>query len=86
MRVTAVVNVNQKGDFAPLFIILKHSKGSDEKPDQTGMTVLDRLHNSRNFGFHEDDGWRLGVWTSCDLQRKENGERMPGPQRISTEK
>lgn len=76
VRITAVVNVNQKGDLAPLLMI-KRSKGSDEKPDQTGMAVLDRLHGSRSFAFHEEDDWKLGVW-SCDLQKIENGERTSG--------
>jgi hypothetical protein len=40
LRVTAVVAVFASGDYAPLFIIIKHSVSSFEKPDQSGILVI----------------------------------------------
>lgn len=42
--ITAVVTVSGNGDFAPLLIIIKHSISSEERPDQSRMTVVKDLH------------------------------------------
>ena len=62
LRITAVLTVNGLGEFAPIFLILKHSDKciSDNKPDQTKMRVLDNLH--KKCGFRVEDNWKLGIW------------------------
>ena len=62
LRITAVVAVSGNGEFVPLFIIRKHSFSSDERPDQTGMRVIQDLHK-KNQGFGEDDKWDLILWS-----------------------
>ena len=44
LRITAVVAVSGNGEFVPLFIIIKHSVSSDERPDQSRMRVIQDLH------------------------------------------
>ena len=60
LRITAIITVNGNGFFAPTFIIIKHSKSSYEKPDQTTMTVLKALHKSV---LTVDKGWKLETWS-----------------------
>ena len=62
LRITAVVAVSANGQFLPLFIIIKHSVSSEDRPDQSGMRVIRDLH-SKNKGFGVDDGWDLIKWT-----------------------
>ena len=57
-----VVAVSGDGKFVPLFIIIKHSVSSEDKPDQSGMRVIRDLH-SKNKGFGKDDGYDLIKWT-----------------------
>lgn len=61
LRITAVIAVFGSGVFAPLFLIIKHTVSSLEKPDQSTMKVIQTLHR-KNDGFGEDDGWRLVLW------------------------
>ena len=61
MRITLAIAGNSIGIFMPLFIILKHTVSSEEKPDQTGMKVIQHLHR-RNTGFGVADGWELKIW------------------------
>lgn len=61
LRITAVVAVSGSGDFVPLFIIIKHSIGSEARPDQTGMRVISDMHK-KNDGFGEKHGWNLVLW------------------------
>jgi hypothetical protein len=44
LGITAVVTVFGTGEFAPLFLIKKHSLSSQEKPDQSKMKVIQDLH------------------------------------------
>ena len=44
LRITAVVAVSGEGEFVPLFIIIKHSVSSEDRPDQSGMRVIQDLH------------------------------------------
>ena len=62
LRITAVLTVNGLGEFAPIFLIIKHSDKciSEKKPDQTKMRVLDNLH--KRIGFRVEEGWKLEVW------------------------
>jgi DDE superfamily endonuclease len=62
LRITAVLTVNGLGEFAPIFLILKHSEKciSENKPDQTKMSVLDNLH--KNAGFRIEENWKLEAW------------------------
>jgi hypothetical protein len=50
--------VNEDGDFAPLFFIIRHSVSSATKPDQSGMKVIQDLHK-RDDGFGLSNGWKL---------------------------
>ena len=43
LRITAVVAVSGTGKFVPLFIIIKHSVSSADRPDQSGMKVITSL-------------------------------------------
>ena len=61
LRITAVVAVFGTGEFAPLFLIIKHSVSSQEKPDQSRMKVVQDLHRKNN-GFGTADGWNLVLW------------------------
>jgi DDE superfamily endonuclease len=61
LRITAVVAVFGTGDFAPLFLIIKHSVSSQEKPDQSRMKVIQDLYK-KNDGFGVKDGWELILW------------------------
>jgi DDE superfamily endonuclease len=61
LRITAVVAVFGTGEFAPLFLIIKHSVSSQEKPDQSRMKVIQDLHKKDN-GFGVKDGWDLILW------------------------
>lgn len=60
-RISAVIMGNAAGEFAPLFIIIKHSASSNKKPDQTTMRVIPNLHKQQD-GFKEADGWELKTW------------------------
>ena len=62
LRITAVVAVSGNGEFVSLFIIIKHSVSSEERPDQSGMRVIQDLHK-KNKGFGVDDEWDLIKWT-----------------------
>jgi DDE superfamily endonuclease len=55
--ITAVI----AGLFFPLMLILKHSKSSEKSPDQTKMTVINKLHKVE--GFTEEDGWSKQTWS-----------------------
>ena len=46
------------GEFVPYFIIIKHSVSSDDRPDQSGMRVIQDLHK-KNDGFGDTDDWKL---------------------------
>ena len=59
---TAVVAVSGNGDFVPLFIIIKHSVSSADRPDQSGMKVIQDLYK-KDTGFGFNDGWELILWT-----------------------
>ena len=61
LRITAVVAVSGNGTFAPLFIIVKHSVGSLERPDQSRMRVISDMHK-KNDGFGIGNGWDLILW------------------------
>ena len=61
LRITAVVAVFGSGVFAPLFIIIKHTVSSLDRPDQSGMKVIKTLYN-KNDGFGVSDGWKLVLW------------------------
>ena len=60
-RITGVPTVDATGHFLPTMYILKHSKSSSEKPDQTTMRVLRNLH--KEIGYRECNGWKLKTWT-----------------------
>lgn len=45
LNTTAVVAVFGSGVFAPLFIIIKHTVSSLDRPDQSGMKVIKTLYN-----------------------------------------
>ena len=62
LRITAVVAVSGNGDFVPLFIIIKHSVSSADRPDQSGMKVIQDLYK-KDTGFGLKDGWELILWT-----------------------
>ena len=62
LRITAVVAVFGTGEFAPLFIIIKHSVSSADRPDQSGMTVITSLHK-KDDGFGVSNGWDLVCWS-----------------------
>ena len=61
LRITAVVAVFGSGVFAPLFMIIKHTISSLDKPDQSTMKVIKTMYN-KNDGFGVKDGWRLVLW------------------------
>ena len=62
LRITAVVAVSGNGEFVPLFIIIKHSVSSEDRPDQSSMRVIQDLHK-KNKGFGDSDGYKLIKWT-----------------------
>ena len=62
LRITAVVGVSANGEFIPLFIIIKHSVSSADRPDQSGMRVIQDLHKKDN-GFGLSHGWDLILWS-----------------------
>ena len=69
----------QRGCYLPVMMILKHSKSSTEKPDQTTMRVITDLHR-KNSGYGENDGWYTGIWEGeCAFDRRK-------PDHISTHK
>ena len=55
LRITAVVAVFGSGVFAPLFMIIKHTISSLDKPDQSTMKVIRTMYN-KNDGFGVKDG------------------------------
>lgn len=57
VRITAVIAVSAAGLFFPLM----HSKSSEKSPDQTKMTVINKLHKVE--GFTEQDGWTKHTWS-----------------------
>ena len=61
LRITAVDAVFGSGVFAPLFIIIKHTISSLEKPDQSGMKVIRTMYKNDQ-GFGAKDGWKLILW------------------------
>ena len=61
LRITAVVAVSGTGKFVPLFIIIKHSVSSADRPDQSGMKVITSLHK-KDDGFGTSNGWDLFLW------------------------
>ena len=61
LRITAVIAVFATGEFAPLFIIIKHSVSSLERPDQSRMALIVQLHKKEK-GFGVNDGWELILW------------------------
>ena len=61
LRITAVVAVFGSGAFAPLFMIIKHTVSSLDKPDQSSMKVIKTMFN-KNDGFGVRDGWKLVLW------------------------
>ena len=62
LRITAVVAVSGNGDFVPLFIIIKHSVSSADRPDQSSMRVIRDLHK-KDDGYGVSDGWELISWS-----------------------
>ena len=62
LRITAVVAVFATGDFAPLFIIIKHSVSSEVRPDQSRMAVITNMHR-KDDGFGISNGLDLVLWT-----------------------
>ena len=62
LRITAVVAVSGNGVFVPLFIIIKHSVSSADRPDQTNMRVIKDMYN-KNEGFGVNDNWELIKWS-----------------------
>ena len=56
LRITAVVAVFGNGKFAPLFIIVKHSVGSLERPDQSKMRVISDMWKKMMALVREMDG------------------------------
>ena len=62
LRITAVVAVSGNGDFVPLFIIIKHSVSSADRPDQSSMRVIRDLHK-KDDGYGVSDGWELILWS-----------------------
>ena len=62
LRITAVDAVSGNGEFVPLFIIIKHSVSSEDRPDQSSMRVIQDLHK-KNKGFVDSDGYKLIKWT-----------------------
>ena len=61
LQITAVVAVFGNGKFAPLFITVKHSVGSLERPDQSKMRMISDMWK-KNDGFGERNGWDLILW------------------------
>ena len=61
LRITAVVAVSGRGNFVPLFIIIKHSVSSADRPDQSGMKVITLMHK-KDDGFGTSNGWDLVLW------------------------
>ena len=61
LGITAVVAVFGSGVFAPLFMIIKHTISTLDKPDQSAMKVIKTMYN-KNDGFGVKDGWRLALW------------------------
>lgn len=61
LRITAVIAVSGNGDFVPLFIIIKHSVSSADRPDQSTMRVIRDLHK-RDDGYGVSNGWELILW------------------------
>ncbi len=61
-RITAVIQSNAAGEFAPTMFILRHAKKhtSLTTPDQRKMRVLKQLHKLE--GFRAADGWDLREW------------------------
>ena len=75
VRITAVIAVSAAGLFAPLMLILKHSKSSEKSPDQTKMTVINKLHKVE--GFTERDGWTKHTWSKLlTLKGKEDEHKV----------
>ena len=62
LRITAAVAVSGNGNFVPLFIIIKHSVSSADRPDQSNMKVIRDMYN-KNEGYGVSDGWDLILWT-----------------------
>jgi len=60
-RITAVLAIAGTGIFLPNMFIFKHSKSSQECPDQTRMNVIKNLH--KHNGFTEADGWTQHIWS-----------------------
>jgi hypothetical protein len=63
VRVTGIITVNGKGEFAPTMIIIKHKVSSLIKPDQRTQTVIQKMFKA-NDGFGARHGWELNCWES----------------------
>ena len=63
LRITAAITVNGAGDFAPLFMIIRHSAAvtSQKRPNQASIRVIQKLYKDDN-GFGQSDGWKLDLW------------------------
>jgi len=75
LRITAAVAGNNAGKFAPLFMILKHSKSSQERPDQSTMMVISNLHR-KDDGFGLSDGWELKEWSRTMAFGRNEAEKL----------
>jgi hypothetical protein len=82
VRLTTLPVTNGLGYFAPLFFIIKHSKSSEECPDQTTMTVLNKLHKQQ--GFTVEDGWELKVFESVFTIPKKKKPKKKGKANAAT--
>lgn len=70
-RITGLFALSSEGELLPAFLIIKHSKSSLSKPDQTTMTVKRNL--SKQKGFRREDGWELKIWTKqLSIKNKNN--------------
>ena len=58
-RITAIVTVDGLGEFLPLIMIVKCSKSSSERADQTSMRVLDNLQREV---LTRQKGWDMHIW------------------------
>ena len=63
LRITAAITVNGVGDFAPLFMIIRHSAAvtSQKKPNQASIRVIQKLYKDDE-GFGQSNGWTLALW------------------------
>ena len=63
LHITAAVAVSGNGNFAPLFIIIKHSVTSAYRPDQSNMKVIRDMHNKNDgYGVYFMDKRSYNKW------------------------